>query len=77
MINSEVKDDVINLSLNGDYMTIMTELVIIIVRLTYDQPETIDYIVDFLNVLEQDVKNGTELDTVLTRITQAYVKCRK
>ncbi len=74
MINIDLKDNSVILSLDGKYSKVMTEIFIALVKLTGDRPETLNTTLDFLKLLEGDFKNGLDAGTIINNLMGSYYK---
>ena len=74
MINIDLKDNSVILSLDGNYSKVMTEIFIALVKLTGDRPETLNTTLEFLKLLEGDFKNGLDAGTIINTLMGSYYK---
>ena len=74
MVNIDLKDNSVLVSLDGKYSKVMTEILIALVKLTGDRPATLNTILEFLKLLEGDFKNGLDADTIINNLMGSYYK---
>lgn len=70
MVNVDLKDNSVLVSLDGKYSKVMTEIFIALVKLTGDNPGTLE----FLKLLEGDFKNGLDAGTIINNLMGSYYK---
>lgn len=74
MVNVDLKDNSVLVSLDGKYSKVMTEIFIALVKLTGDNPGTLNTTLEFLKLLEGDFKNGLDAGTIINNLTGSYYK---
>lgn len=74
MVNIDLKDNSVLVSLDGKYSKIMTEIFIALVKLTGDNPGTLNTTLEFLKVLENDLKDGLDIDIIINSLMSSYYK---
>ncbi len=74
MVSIDLKDNSVLVSLDGKYSKVMTEIFIAIVKLTGDNPGTINTTIEFLKLLEGDLKNGLDVGTIINNLMGSYYK---
>jgi hypothetical protein len=72
MISVDLKDNSVLISVNGKHPKVMTEMFITIVKLTGDNPESINVIKNFLKSLENDFKNGSDAEAIIKDLIMSY-----
>lgn len=74
MVNIDLKNNSVLVSLDGKYSKIMTEIFIALVKLTGDNPGTLNTTLEFLKLLEGDLKNGLDTDIIINNLMGSYYK---
>ena len=74
MISVDLKDNSVLVSLDGKYSKVMTEIFIALVKLTGDNPGTLNTTLEFLKLLEGDLKNGLDAGTIINNLMGSYYK---
>lgn len=74
MVNIDLKDNSVSVSLDGNYSKIMTEIFIALVNLTGDNPGTLNTTLEFLKLLEGDLKTGLDTVTIINNLMGSYYK---
>lgn len=74
MVNIDLKDNSVLVSLDGKYSKVMTEIFIALVKLTGDNPGTLNITLEFLKLLEGDLKNGLDTGTIINNLMGSYNK---
>ena len=74
MVNIDLKDNSVLVSLDGKYSKVMTEIFIALVKLTDDNPGTLNTTLEFLKVLENDLKTGLDTDIIINSLMGSYYK---
>lgn len=77
MISVDLKENSVLLSLDGKYSKVMAEIFIALVRLTSDNPGTITTTLEFLKTLDNDLKDGLDVDTIINSLMGSYYKICK
>lgn len=77
MINVDLKDNSVLVSLDGKQSKVMTEIFITLAKLAGDNPETINATKEFLKLLDGDLKNGFDVDTIINNLMDSYYKVCK
>ena len=77
MVKIDLKDNSVLVSLDGKYSKVMTEIFIALVKLTGDRPGTLNTILEFLKVLEGDLKNGLDTDIIINNLMGSYYKIKR
>lgn len=74
MVNIDLKDNSVLVSLDGKYSKIMTEIFIALVKLTDDNPGTLNTTLEFLKLLEGYLKTGLDTGTIINNLMVSYYK---
>lgn len=74
MINVDLKDNSVLVSLDGKQSKVMTEIFITLAKLAGDNPEAINATKEFLKLLEGDLKTGLDTDTIINNLMGSYYK---
>lgn len=78
MISVDLKENSVLLSLEGKQSKVMTEVFIALAKLTGDNPETINTTLGFLKLLDKDLKNGLDVNTIINSLMGSYYEvCEK
>lgn len=72
MINIDLKDNELLMSLNGKHSKVIVEIFITLTKLAGAEPETISETKKFLKLLEDDLKNGSDAETIIKELMMAY-----
>jgi hypothetical protein len=72
MISVDLKDNSVLISVDGKQSKVMAEMFITIVKLAGDNPETINAIKEFLKLLENDFKNGSDAEAIIKNLMMSY-----
>lgn len=72
MISVDLKDNSVLVSLDGKQSKVMTEIFITLAKLAGDNPETINTTKEFLKLLENDLKNGSDAETIINNLMMSY-----
>ena len=74
MVKIDLKDNSVLVSLDGKYSKVMTEILIALVKLTDDNPGTLNTTIEFLKLLEGDLKNDLDAGTIINNLMGSYYK---
>lgn len=74
MVNIDLKDNSVLVSLDGKYSKVMTEIFIALVKLTGDNPGTLNTTLEFLKLLDNDLKDGLDAGTIINNLMGSYYK---
>lgn len=77
MVKIDLKDNSVLVSLDGKYSKVMTEIFIALVKLTGDNPGTLNTTLEFLKELEGDLKNGLDTDIIINNLMGSYYKIKR
>lgn len=78
MISIDLKDNSVLLSLDGKQSKVMTEVFIALAKLSGDNSEIINTTLEFLKVLDKDLKNGLDVNTIINSLMGSYYEvCEK
>jgi len=72
MINIDLKDNELLMSLDGKQTKVIVEIFIALTKLACDEPKTISQTKKFLKLLEDDLKNGSDAETIIKELMMAY-----
>lgn len=77
MISVDLKDNSVLVSLDGRYSKVMTEIFIALVKLTGDNPGTLNTTLEFLKLLDNDLKDGLDAGTIINNLMGSYYKIKR